>query len=74
MHLAARITAALLTLQLLWAAAAPATPPASDAEALLALKASFENGDQVLTTWVAGTDACAWLGVSCSPSRTVVTL
>lgn len=55
------------------AAPAPATY-SSDAEALLALKSSFRNGDEVLTTWQPGTDACAWKGVSCDTSRTVIIL
>lgn len=53
---------------------AAANAYSSDAEALLALKASFTNGDEVFTTWQPGTDACAWKGVSCDTARTVVKL
>lgn len=73
-RVARALAALLLALQLPAGGRAAPAVYASDAEALLALKASFGNGDEVLTTWQAGTDACAWQGVSCDASRTVVTM
>ena len=58
------LLAAVLCLLL---ARAQATP--SDAELLLAFKATFTNGGTVLSSWVAGTDPCntttPWEGVGC---------
>jgi Leucine-rich repeat (LRR) protein len=51
---------------------APAFGTPTDADLLLAFKASFTNGDVVLETW-AGGDPCSdnWLGVSCSENGRV---
>lgn len=38
---------------------------ASDADLLLAVKATFENGDTVLAGWRNTTDVCSWRYVSC---------
>lgn len=38
----------------------------SDEQLLLAFKANFTNGKSVLGDWTAGTDACAWTGISCN--------
>ena len=40
-------------------------PSKEDTAQLLAFKASFENGEQVLDNWQPGTDPCAWTGISC---------
>lgn len=56
-------------------AAAPAPAPAQgpvaaeeaqQEAALLAFKASLDNGDEKLTNWIQGTDYCAWMGISCT--------
>lgn len=39
-----------------------------EADLLLAFKASFDNGEDILPGWRAGTDTCAWDGVSCGAS------
>lgn len=36
-----------------------------DAELLLDFKASLANGEEVLTSWLVGTDPCQWEGVVC---------
>lgn len=41
----------------------------SDADLLLAVKATFENGDQVLASWRNGTDVCAWRYISCGADK-----
>lgn len=62
------------------AAAAGPAPAASaaekkvEADLLLAFKASFDNGDAILPSWRAGTDTCAWDGVSCGASGFVEAL
>ena len=56
------------------AAAADPAAGMSDADVLLALKASFANGDAALPSWQRGTDACAWQGVSCNRARIVTIL
>ena len=44
-----------------------AAAAASDAELLLAFKATFSNGDEVLSDWQNGTDPCSdkWTGITC---------
>lgn len=59
-------------LELRWPPAHPPTatnpkyqvPPAGPTEVdlLLAFKATIDNGAEVLKSWVAGTDHCAWDG------------
>jgi len=71
-RMAIALAGLLLVLQLPAGGRAAPGAYASDAEALLALKASFDNGDEVLTTWQAGTDACAWQGISCNTQRAVI--
>lgn len=53
---------ALLALQLL--CCAPLRLAQSDADTLLAFKATFTNGDEKLASWVPGTDPCTWVGVA----------
>ena len=38
----------------------------SDAELLLLLKSSFDNGEEALPGWQPGTDCCAWASVTCT--------
>ena len=67
--------AALVLAGLLLASRLPgATAALSDEDALLALKASFSNGEAVLPSWQRGTDVCAWKGVSCDAARSVAIL
>ena len=58
------------------AAPGPAVPSqpcaAADAALLLAFKASFDNGADVLDTWRPGSDCCAWEGISCNTQGRVV--
>ena len=46
-------------------AAAPSTQDA-DAALLLAFRATFDNGDNILPDWRPGSDPCAWKGISCT--------
>ena len=46
-------------------AAAATSASRQNSEALLAFKASMVNGGELLSTWVNGTDYCAWRGVNC---------
>ena len=52
------------------APSAQAAANSSDAELLLAMKATFSNGAEVLSSWKPGTDTCGfspiWEGVLCS--------
>jgi hypothetical protein len=51
------------------------TAPYSDAELLLAFKASLSNAGEVLANWTAGTSPCSgWKGVKCNGSGQVVSL
>ena len=55
------------------------TPPGSgnntDAELLLAFKASYTNGDTVLADWQQGTNPCSgWTGVLCDNNGRVAEL
>lgn len=59
----------------------PALPPASspgsnasDAELLLDMKATFTNGDALLSSWT-GEDPCdGWIGVTCDSDGNVLIL
>lgn len=60
---------------LLLGAASTAAAAKSDAELLLAFKASFSNGGTVLADWTAGGNPCVgWYGVSCSSGGRVTDL
>lgn len=43
----------------------------SETDLLLAFKDSFTNGEELLPSWVNGTDVCAWQGVACSANGVV---
>lgn len=52
------------------------TPPSAvnataNEELLLAFKASLDNGEEILTNWRAGSDPCAWAGISCGAAGEV---
>jgi hypothetical protein len=67
------LVAALLTLVL--ASLLPTwARPATDAELLLAFKATFDNGDSVLPSWT-GTEPCGgqWAGIICDLSNGTIT-
>lgn len=49
------------------------TTNATDAGLLLLFKASFTNGEEVLSDWVPGTSPCDedWAGITCDDARMV---
>jgi hypothetical protein len=76
MALAQTLHPVLLLLHLLaLCAAAQTTPGATDAELLLSLKASFTNGDRILTDWTGVTAGpCGWPEIACSSNGQVITM
>lgn len=54
----------------------PCLPAAYSANILLAFKDTFDNGDELLTDWVATPNSkpCLWDGVSCDSYGRVVTM
>lgn len=44
----------------------PASGTVTDVQLLLELKASFTNGDALLSNWGASSSPCGWAGIGCN--------